>query len=67
MPCLKKHKEVDFEIPVLESYDPEKKVGLQSVGTCSCSEKEWTKCSSIIAEKIITEKKGRSEESPTFI
>ena len=38
----KKCKDVDFkkkknfEIPVLDSYDPERKVGLQSVGTCSC-------------------------------
>ena len=29
-------KDVDFEIPVLESYDLERKVGLQWVGTCSC-------------------------------
>ena len=36
LPFLKNVKDVDFEIPVLESYDPERKVGLRSVGTCSC-------------------------------
>ena len=32
----KKRRDVDFDIPVLESYDPEEKVVLQSVDTCSC-------------------------------
>ena len=32
----KKRKDVDFEIPALESYGLERKVGLQSVVTCSC-------------------------------
>ena len=36
LPFLKNVKDVDFEIPVLESYDPERKVGFRSVGTCSC-------------------------------
>ena len=31
----KKRKDVDFEIPVRESYDPERKVGLWSAGTSS--------------------------------
>ena len=36
----KKRKDVDFEIPALESYGLERKVGLQSVVTCSC--RIWT-------------------------
>ena len=32
----KKRKDVNFEIPVLESYDLERKVGLHSVGACLC-------------------------------
>ena len=32
----KKRKDVDFEIPVLESHDLERKVGLRLVGTFSC-------------------------------
>ena len=35
----KKRKDVDFEIPVRESYDPERKVGLWSAGTSS-----WRTC-----------------------
>ena len=36
----KKRKDVDFEIPVSESYDPERKVGLRSVGISSW--RTWT-------------------------
>ena len=54
----KKCKDAGFEILVLEPYDLERKVGLQSVGlfvqNLYSSEKDWTKCSSIIAKKNIS-------------
>ena len=33
----KKGKDVDFAIPLLESYDSKRKVRLRSVGACSCN------------------------------
>ena len=57
----KKRENVDFEIPVLESYDLERKVGLRLVGTCSSRICAVTKRNGLSVLQLSRKKHKRSE------
>ena len=64
----KKRKDVDFEIPVLGSYDLERKVGLWSVGTCSCRTSTLAKSNGLIVLQLSRKKRepGRPTSKPVL-